>query len=555
MVFSCLVDADYIDTERFMAPEKSSLRKPALPASALSELFEPKLKELLSHDVEGKRVNAARREVLNACLEKGKASSGFFTLTAPTGSGKTLSSLAFALMQAVHQGKKRIIYALPFTTITKQNADVFRDILGSENVLEHHSNMDPVPEDDDSGETTRLISQNWDAPLIVTTTVQLLESLFSHRPSRCRKVHNMADSVIIFDEVQTLPDKYIRPIIAFLKSLVKDFGASVVFCTATQPYMKPVWMSDLAPTEIVSDKTRLFDALKRVKIKNLGKLSDESLALRLSDERQALVIVNTRAHARSLFKHLKTQRNDVYHLSKLMCQRHIGKVFDEIKEKLADGQPCIVISTPLIEAGVDIDFPCVYRAAAGLENIAQSAGRCNREGRLPFGTLGLFYIFTPEDVKLPPWLSENEGFAREVMAVYEDILCPEAIEYYFSLRFHDERRLDRDNILRNLTDGYKDLFFPFRSIGETFRMIDDGSYSVIIPYDDIAKELLKDPLANIRKLQGYTVSVFSLDGLAHQVEKVADNIYRLNVSNAQFNLTYTGETGLEVNPEYAFLHA
>jgi CRISPR-associated helicase Cas3/CRISPR-associated endonuclease Cas3-HD len=554
MIFSCLVDADYIDTERFMAPEKALFRKPAAAASVLIEKFEPELNRLFSYDTKIKIVNAVRREVLDACIEKGKMASGFFTLTAPTGSGKTLSSLAFGTMQIAYQNKQRIIYAVPFTTITKQNADVFRGIFGSEHVLEHHSNIDPAPKgkDDDSEETTRLISQNWDAPLVVTTTVQLLESLFSHRPSKCRKVHNMANSVIIFDEAQALPDKYIRPIVAFLKSLVKDFGASVVFCTATQPYMKPAWMSELDPIEIIPDKTRLFDALKRVEIKNLGTFSDESLINHLSDKNQAMAIVNTRAHARSLFKRLENHRSGVYHLSKLMCQQHISDVLDEIKKKLEGGHPCIVVSTPLIEAGIDIDFPFVYRAAAGLENIAQSAGRCNREGELT--GLGSFFIFTPEDVKLPSWLSENEEFAREVMDTYEDILSPEAIEYYFSLRFNDERRLDRDEILQNLTDGYRDLSFPFRSIGENFHMIEDGSYSVIIPYDDIALELLKDPLANLRRLQRYTVSVFSLDGLEGQVDKVVDEVYRLSVSDAQFELTYNRKTGLEVNPELTFLH-
>jgi CRISPR-associated endonuclease/helicase Cas3 len=315
--------------------------------------------------------------------------------------------------------------------------------------------------------------------------------------------------------------------------------------------MKPIWMSDLAPIEIMPDRTRLFDALKRVKIENLGKLSDESSGSRLLNEDQALVIVNTRAHALSLFKHLKGRRSDVYHLSALLCPQHIGEVLGEIKKRLVKGQPCIVISTPLIEAGVDIDFPCVYRAAAGLENIAQSAGRCNREGS---PTVGVFFTFIPEDVKLPPWLSENEGYAREVMKLYEDILSPEAIEHYFRLRYHDENRLDQDKILRNLTEGYKNLSFPFRTIGENFRVIKDDSYSVIIPYDDTAKELLKNPLANIRKLQRYTVSVFHIDGIENQIEKIVDNIYRLNVSDAQFDLSYNKETGLTMNPKYAFLY-
>jgi len=562
MIFSCLVDADYLDTERFMTPEKAALRPKAKPAKELCKLFCSELDKLLGYDITDNPVYAARRDVLNACLLRGREGRGFYTLTVPTGGGKTLSSLAFALEQIQTHDMDRIIFAMPFTTIIEQNADVYREIFGDEYILEHHSNIDPNPDDDHSEEQTRLACQNWDAPLIVTTSVQLLESLFSHLPSRCRKVHSMANSVIIFDEAQALPDKYIRSIIVMLKSLVADFGATVVFCTATQPYLKPEWMRDLNPIEIISDTASLFDKLRRVSIEHIGKLSDEELEDRLSEEKQALIIVNTRAHAFKLYKRLSARFDGVYHLSALMCPKHRTEKLKEINNRLAaiksnpeSEERCIVVSTQLLEAGVDIDFPCVYRAEAGLESIAQSAGRCNRNGKLPSGQSGRVYIFTPEEEKLPTWLQENTQFGREVLALYtEDPLSPSAVEHYFKLRYHYDSNLDNSGIVKRWIEGCRDISFPFRTIGGNFRMIEEDAVSVIIPYDDKARELLKDSLPNIRKLQRYTISVYRPETIPY-LKEIANKIYVLNVSDLQFEKSYSEDTGLNICPEEAFLYS
>ncbi|MEK6677597.1 MAG: CRISPR-associated helicase Cas3', partial [Planctomycetota bacterium] len=413
MLFSCLVDADYLATEAFMRPDRGDERNRLMPTPV----------ELLSHlDVYLERfaantpVNRARANVLAQCRAKAELPPGFFSLTVPTGGGKTLSSLAFALTHAVEHGLRRVIYAIPFTSIIEQNASVFAEAFidaGPHIVLEHHSNFDPqdIRGEDPGFESQtpwyRLAAENWDAPIVVTTNVQLFESLYASKPSRCRKLHRIARSVIILDECQTLPVTLLAPTLRMLEELVRNYGCTVVLCSATQPAIteRPDFRIGIKGVrEIVDDPPRLFESLKRVEVERLGKLDDNAVVERLRLHEQALCVVNTRAHAAKLFTALRDVQkisDCVFHLSASMCAAHRTDVLDEIRGRLNphDPKPCIVISTQLIEAGVDIDFPIVYRAMTGLDSIAQAAGRCNREGRLDSGVC---IVFRPAAGHVPP---------------------------------------------------------------------------------------------------------------------------------------------------------
>ncbi len=384
MLFSTLVDADFLDTELFMNRERAGLR-PEEPASCatLLERLDRHLEEKLRKAADTP-VNRQRAEILAFCRERANEAPGFFSLNVPTGGGKTLSSLAFGLSHAVSKGLRRVVYAIPFTSIIEQTADVFRQALGDlgEQVLEHHGNLDS---DDPTRQSDRLrlAAENFDATLVVTTNVQLFESLFASRPSRCRKLHRLARSVIILDEVQALPPRLLDPTLAALEELVRNYGTTVVLCTATQPAFEkrarfPIGLEGVKP--IIDDPDSLHRSLRRTSVELLGRVENPELVGRLRGERQALCIVNSRRHASDLFTLLGDP--DSLHLSASMCAAHRAQVVAEIRRRLLAGEPCRVISTQVIEAGVDVDFPAVYRAAAGLDSIAQAAGRCNREGRL-----------------------------------------------------------------------------------------------------------------------------------------------------------------------------
>ncbi|MDR0813408.1 MAG: CRISPR-associated helicase Cas3' [Oscillospiraceae bacterium] len=526
MVFSALVDADYLDTEAFASHDKSELRPKLPPIACYCELFVPKLQKLLSYPQDNP-VSIARRGVLSACLSAAESPRGFFKLTVPTGGGKTLSSLAFALRHAEKHGMKRIIYAIPFTSITEQTADVFREIFGSDLVLEHHSNAGAENKADGSDENgnerdviRRLACENWDAPLVVTTNVQFFESLFAAKPSKARKLHNIANSVIILDEAQSLPDDLLLPTLAALKCLVADFGATVVFCTATQPSLKPKWLDGLAVTEIVPDTGALFSELSRTKVSQIGEISNEVLAEQLRGRKQALCIVNTRGHAKKLFN-LLGDSDGFYHLSAVMCPEHRTRVLDEIKARLTNNQRCVVVSTQLIEAGVDIDFPCVYRSVAGIDSIAQAAGRCNREGELTDENgepiPGEVLVFTPEDGVPRGRFQRMAKLGTEVMKAHPNPLLPDAIEQFFNLRYGLDTDLDAQKILSGIAEGWRKMSFSYREIEHKYKLIQDNQTSVIIPYDDKARELLREaqgtifPMKYLRGLQRYTVSVHADD--------------------------------------------
>jgi len=497
LLFSCLVDADFLDTERYMSPEKAGKRIADLKLSAVSDAYFQHMKDF-QRVAEPTPLNRIRSSILNNCLSAAELEPGIFSLTVPTGGGKTLSSLAFALRHAEKFDKNRIVYAIPFTSIIEQNAKVFRDILGEDAVLEHHSNLDVAP----SGETSRsrLASENWDAPLIVTTNVQLFESMFASRTSKCRKLHNLVNSVIVLDEAQQLPRDFHKPITQIMRQMSNYFGVTWVLCTATQPELGEqkdafgrVQQEGLGGIhEIASAPSELAEKLKRVAI-NMPSADAEptewdTLSALVNNEPCVLVIVNTRNNARDLFNRLEEDGNSV-HLSASMCAEHRSATLFDIRQRLearrnGDNRPLRVISTQLIEAGVDVDFPVVYRAMAGLDSIAQSAGRCNREGRQ--NGLGRVEVFLPEQSAPPGFLRQGEQTTLRLLkaGLLEDPLSPESMQRYFSelnrLGNRDKQGICELLKAEQTTDPAIDI--SFREAAKKFQLIDDNGIGVIVPY-------------------------------------------------------------------------
>jgi CRISPR-associated endonuclease/helicase Cas3 len=521
MLFSCLVDADFLCTERFMDKGRASRRPHNLPTiAAMEDCLQRHLAKFGKAETE---VQKQRAGILNACLDSAERAPGLFSLTVPTGGGKTLSSLAFALKHARLHGMERVVYVIPFTSIIDQNAKVFRDALaelGDDVVLEHHSNLDP--DSTHVTQTTRLASENWDARLIVTTNVQFFESLHAKETSRCRKLHRLAKSVIILDEAQTLPISYMQPCLKALEQLSTNYGSSVVLCTATQPAI--VKRDDFkiglsAPHEIIPDPPMLYAALKRVEVTNLGTVPDAELVPLLQTHSQALCIVSTRRHAAELFRALPKSDDNV-HLSALMCPEHRSEVITMIRQRVKDGQPCRVISTQLIEAGVDLDFPVVYRSLAGLDSIAQAAGRCNREGKL--AGMGQTFVFKPERAIPAGYLRQSAQVAEQVMPGHADVLGLAAVEHYFRMHYWQRStEMDAKKIMECWpTQQPKKpedlLLYMFKTCSEKFRFIESNYQSVIIPWgkrgeqlrDDIAAAF--DPQAQwplARRAQRFIVSI------------------------------------------------
>lgn len=517
MIFSCLVDADFLNTEAFMAPELVGQR-PAWSEDLLARMEHALTTHIDGFKNTGTVVDCARTQVRAACLDKAASRPGLFSLTVPTGGGKTLSSLAFALRHAIEHRLERVIYVIPFTSIIEQNAEVFRRAMGDMEpspVVEHHSNLDVGEET----ETSRLASENWDAPLVVTTSVQFYESLFASRTSRCRKLHNLARSVIILDEVQTLPTKYLAPCLKVLGELTRSYGATVVLCTATQPAVHErdnfsIGLSGVR--EIIPDPKRLYRDLKRVEVQEIGEQTDEELAGRLLAHMQVLCIVNTRGHARKLFTALG-EGEEHFHLSAQMCPVHRSKVLGDIRQRLDEGLPCRVVSTQLVEAGVDIDFPAVYRSLAGVDAIAQAAGRCNRNGRAERGEM---YVFRSEHIRAEAYFRATADIAKQVLDLHDDPLTLAAVEHYFRLLYWEAGTgagWDAKGVLDKfqISSRSKDLpfLFSFATVARDFKLIEDTGRPVIIPWGEQGEELceeLRDPYVEpgrklLRRLQRYTV--------------------------------------------------
>ncbi|MCQ5128660.1 CRISPR-associated helicase Cas3' [Butyricicoccus faecihominis] len=488
MLFSCLVDADFLDTEAFMRQDKP----PRGQSTEMRTLLD-RLESYIQHWMKPQTpLNQARCDILRACLDAGSTQfPGLFTLTVPTGGGKTVASLAFALRHALTHGKRRILYIIPFTSIIEQTADKFRDILGSENVLEHHINVDFDNENDPDLFRKKLATENWEMPVIVTTAVQFFESLFSNKPSRCRKLHNLANSVVIFDEAQTIPLPYLQPCVQAIAELSVNYGASCVLCTATQPALGPLFHAvapDLSLREIAPRID--YEIFRRVQFIHLERLSDDALAARLNGHEQALCVVGTRKQAQAVFTLLDGNEN--FHLSTLMTPAHRRAVLAEVRKRLKNGRSCRVVSTSLIEAGVDVDFPVVYRAEAGLDSEIQAAGRCNREGKRTVEE-STVYIFQPDQTytaQLPHTLRRPLNVAKQITHDGSALDAPETIERYFTALYqYSGDALDSNRIVSRMEAGARTGSFPFASVASAFRLIDDNTRAVLIPRMESAKAL------------------------------------------------------------------
>lgn len=487
MLYSCLVDADYLDTERFMQGERG--RGGTDDIETLLARLEAHIAPWQNPQTE---LNRLRCEIMNCCLESGGKEKGIYTLTAPTGGGKTLASLAFALRHAVAHGMQRVIYVIPYTSIIDQNAKVFRDILGDGNVLGHHSGALFDRSDGASPEDVRksLAVENWDMPVVVTTAVQFFESIYANRSSKCRKLHNLANSVIIFDEAQMLPLPQLNPCVAAMASLVQQFHSTVVLCTATQPALNDLFHTyapDCPIGELCPKTTLLYEKFRRVRFRRVGVLDDGALAEQLKRHEQLLCIVNSRRAAQQIFARLPKEGS--YHLSTLMVPAQRQAILEEIRSRLACGKTCRVVSTSLIEAGVDVDFPAVYREMAGLDSILQAAGRCNREGRRP-AKESIVTIF--ERTQAAPLLFRTAiGAAAEALAGGRDPGAPETMRrYFFSLRSLSGDALDKQDIVSAFKNGIQGCDFPFRTVAKRFHLIGQSSYTIYVPYGKKGKELI-----------------------------------------------------------------
>lgn len=522
MLFSSLVDADFLDTEEFMDKESSALRKNKATLKDLLPLLENKLKELKAK-ADHSDVNVIRNKVLQQCIKMADTAIGFYSLTVPTGGGKTFSSLAWAMKHAIRNGQKRIIIAIPYTSIIVQTASVLRSIFGEENVLEHHSNVDPEQiKDERLQEKMKLATENWDYPIIVTTNVQLFESMFSNKPSVCRKLHNIVNSVVILDEVQTLPMDYLQPVVDSLKTYHKLFNASFLFTTASQPVLsgliegcnpKAVFKGIDHITEIIPREFKLHDKLRRVKlsINNEGRTYDE-VAEMLIKHKRVLCIVNTRCDAKELYTRLP-QEGITLHLSKMMCPAHISETLEILKKALKDDTNEIirVVSTQLIEAGVDIDFPVVYRQEAGLDSVLQAAGRCNREGKNGLSTTYVFSL--SKEHNLPRGDMQAANNARLSLGAGIDWFAPDVMTSYFKQLYCRKECFDVKDMKHYL---YNPKEICFATAAKEFQLIEDNGINAVVcwrnSFELIQQLLEKGPsYILIKKLSKYMVNINKAD--------------------------------------------
>ena len=571
-LFSCLVDADRLDSAAFGDPKQPKRRGGYGAIDELRRRCDTQIDRKvydLDPDQKATRVNRARAEILFRCREAATEVPGIFSLTVPTGGGKTLSGMSFALNHAQRHGLRRVIVVIPYTSIIEQNASVYRDYLGKKNVVEHHSNLDPDKEKQEKGydlsEKHKLATENWDAPVIVTTSVQFFETLFAAHPSKARKLHNVARSVIILDEVQTLPPGLLAPILDGLNQLATHYSCSVVLSTATPPALVArerfeEGLKKIRP--IIPDPKSLAEALKRVEIswptEEEGPMELPELAERLACETQSsLCVVHRRNDARELARLLAERTGEkVLHLSALMCPAHRLSVIQQVGERLGsgDGSPCRVVSTQLIEAGVDLDFPVVYRALGGLDSIVQAAGRCNREGLLEQGRVVVFRAASKPPAGAPDIAMKVMSSLLKKKAGAIDPTEPALFEEYFR-EFYFHNSLDVKNIQAKRRE------FRFAEVGRDFCMIEDGfTHTVIVPWGDAEKRLarLRQALAlelptidHIRALQPYTVSIFDRSFVvlenAGALEEVMEGLHAIHVTYRRS--LYSEDYGLVVGDE------
>lgn len=538
LLFSCLVDADFLDTEAFMDEERKGRRQEATSRYTPLELLRDRLtKHMEGFSTEGK-INEARRAFLDRCRAHGRTCpKGYYSLFLPTGGGKTLSSMAWALETALNHKAQHIIYVIPYTSIITQTAGIFREIFGEENVLEHHSDIsfsgDESSQEAERYERTRLLAENWDAPIIVTTNVQFFESLFSHKVSRSRKVHSIANSVVVFDEVQVFPTKFLSPMLRLLEDLRCIYGTQLLFCSATLPPFDKDHSSSFkrvndfhqlskAIQPIVPKDPELFEVFDRV-IYHLEEktYSTEELAQELAQHTSALCIVNSRRDASQLYQALLDEgkeAQDVIHLSRNMCSAHLKERIAEVRQRLKAGLPTLVISTQLIEAGVDIDLPIVYRAMSGLDSIVQAGGRCNREGKLPVP--GEVHVFSLSDGgKAVKAIAQGQNATRFLLDNHKEHTRPsiplELIEAYYDRYYASIKSFDEKNIKEDLySEECEDWEFDFEKASIKFKLIEDAGCELFVPYgrgkellEGLQKQTLYLNHRTMRELQQYHVSV------------------------------------------------
>lgn len=545
-LYSALVDADFLDTESFFEPNKR--------AGAVFPSTIEKLRAKLDSYVDGiqeqarpSEVNSVRSEVLGRCREAANLSPGIFTLTVPTGAGKTLSGMSFALRHAEQYGLRRVIVVIPYTSIIEQNAEVYRAALGEDGILEHHSAIDPRDESD----RDRLASENWDAPVVVTTTVQFFESLFACSSSRCRKLHNIARSVIILDEVQCLPPGLLQPIVDGLNSLVTHYVCSIVLSTATPPALTAregtTWgLRGTRP--IMGDIRSLSRRLERVHVVWPGveerQVSWETLANRAVQFERCMVVVNRREDARILARLMPPEGR--FHLSALMCPAHRLETLAQIRLVLDGNGPCRVVSTQLVEAGVDLDFPVVFRAMTGLDSIVQAAGRCNREGKLKFGEVFVFHPPTPQPRGVLARAGEQ---TMSLLAEYNnhlDLTDPAIFEKYFRALYH---RSDTD--AKGVQPERASL--NFTKVASKFQMIEEGQMTpLVVPWGD-SENMLNAVRSNgvsrdyLRALQRFVVSIYlpEFEKLqqAMAIEEIHETVHALTLP---FRYLYSSDYGIVI---------
>ena len=510
MLYSCLVDADFLDTEAFMDAEKNMARAGWASLPALAARFFERM-DAMQATAAATPVNSIRAEIRAACESAAELPPGLFSLTVPTGGGKTLSSTAFAFRHAPRHGLRRIIYVIPYTSIIEQTADTLRTFLGDDAVLEHHSNL----MDDRTTQRASLAAENWDAPIVVTTAVQFFESLFAYKSSRCRKLHNIAGSVVILDEAQLLPAALLLPITDAIRQLCDHYHVSIVLSTATQPnLMEQPPLQGMHCREMIPVQLRLYERLRRTRIEfpavDAPRKTWDEVAEELLQFPCVLCIVNTRRDCRELFEKMP---EGTTHLSASMCGAHRSKIIGEIKERLKKGEFVRVISTQLVEAGVDVDFPVVYRAYTGLPSIAQSAGRCNREGRMD--GLGRVVVFQPPKQAPNGDLRWSEQALTELRGEKPDrnLEAPDAFPDFFRLYYGQQH--DMGTSVQSFLHGTEERqgHFQFREAAKTFRMIDDTLFvPVLVRYDGsetlIERLRLAGPHRDVlRPLQRYSVNV------------------------------------------------
>ena len=557
MLFSCLVDADFLDTERFMNPQRYERRTNKYKLKILLDHFNKYIDKLTkeSFHQSNSNVYSIRQQILKSCRTKAKEEPGLFSLTVPTGGGKTLSSLAFALNHAIEYKKRRIIYAIPYTSIIEQTASIFRKVFQNlkDVVVEHHSQVE-VNEKEET-QKSRLACENWDLPVIVTTNVQLFESLYASKTSRCRKLHNIANSVVILDEAQMLPLEYLDTLCSTIRLLSNHYKVTFIFCTATQPHLDSrtefsgIFNGLDGMREIVDNPDDIYEKMNRTKIEIPNDLSKKQswhdLSCELTSHRQVLCIVNrARSDARDLWKLMP---EGTYHLSALMCGKHRSKVIQTIRKKLESNEAVRVISTPLVEAGVDIDFPVVYRALSGLDSIAQAAGRCNREGKLKEGQVK---VFVEENKPLRGLIQSRISKTYEILHNLErcNLLAPKLFQRYFKLLYNS---VDKDSKGIYKLTNRQDIHINFRKIAEEFKIIEEkNQQTVFVIYDESDKRIGKLRKNGpdrwlMRQLQRFSVTVYSREIEKLQEEGAIENIHGYYVQ-AQTSL-YDINLGLQLS--------